>query len=148
MITVSAFTQAMTAPNTAAVRLEVRRSADADWMSIGTVPIADTTVTSYVEIAIIEALVNSIISGSPTAPISPLYRKWSLAVDSATLEDTILDDTPAASDASLDVQAVAVDMAGGEYQSSADGITDSISLDNYSPTAITTVDDYHSRQRG
>ena len=140
MITVSAFTQAMTAPNTAAVRLEVRRSADADWMSIGTVPIADTTVTSYVEIAIIEALVNSIISGSPTAPISPLYRKWSLAVDSATLEDTILDDTPAASDASLDVQAVAVDMAGGEYQSSADGITDSISLDNYSPTAITTVD--------
>ena len=148
MITVSAFTQAVTAPNTAAVRLEVRRSADADWMSIGTVPIADTTVTSYVEIAIIEALVNSIISGSPTAPISPLYRKWSLAVDSATLEDTILDDTPAASDASLDVQAVAVDMAGGEYQSSADGITDSISLDNYSPTAITTVDDYHSRQRG
>ena len=140
MITVSAFTQAVTAPNTAAVRLEVRRSADADWMSIGTVPIADTTVTSYVEIAIIEALVNSIISGSPTAPISPLYRKWSLAVDSATLEDTILDDTPAASDASLDVQAVAVDMAGGEYQSSADGITDSISLDNYSPTAITTVD--------
>ena len=139
MITVSAFTQAVTAPNTAAVRLEVRRSADADWMSIGTVPIADTTVTSYVEIAIIEALVNSIISGSPTAPISPLYRKWSLAVDSATLEDTILDDTPAASDASLDVQAVAVDMAGGEYQSSADGITDSISLDNYSPTAITTV---------
>ena len=146
MITVSALTQAVTAPNAAAVRLEVRRrrSADADWMPIGSVPIADTTVTSYVEIAIIEALVNSIISGSPTAPISPLYRKWSLTVDSAVLEDTILDDTPEASDASLDdnpyvVRAVAVDMAGGEYQSSADGITDSISLDNYSPTAITTI---------
>ena len=143
MITVSAFTQAVTAPNTAAVRLEVRRSADADWMPLGSVPIADTTVTSYVEIAVIEDLVNSILSGSPTAPISPLYRKWSLTVDSAVLEDTILDDTPAASDASLDdnpyvVRAVAVDMAGGEYPS-ADGITDSISLDNYSPTAITTV---------
>ena len=143
MITVSAFTQAMTAPNAAAVQLEVRRSADADWMPLGSVPIADSTVTSYVEIAIIEDLVNSILSGSPTAPISPLYRKWSLAVDSATLEDTILDDTPAASDASLDdnpyvVRAVAVDMAGTPYPS-ADGITDSISLDNYSPTAINQV---------
>ena len=143
MITVSAFTQAMTAPDTAEVQLEIRRSADADWMPLGIVPIADTTVTSHVEIAIIEDLVNSILNGSPTAPISPLYRKWSLAVDSATLEDTILDDTPAASDASLDdnpyvVQAIAVDMAGGVYPS-ADGITDSISLDNYSPTAITTV---------
>ena len=150
MITVSALTQAVTAPNAAAFRLEVRRrrSADADWMPLGIVPIADTTVTSHVEIAIIEALVNSILSGSPTAPISPLYRKWSLTVDSAVLlEDTILDDTPEASDASLDenpyvVQAVPVDMAGGDY--SADEITDakitdSISLDNYSPTAITTV---------
>ena len=51
MITISAFTQAMTAPNTAAVQLEARRSADADWMPLGSVPIADTTVTSHVEIA-------------------------------------------------------------------------------------------------
>ena len=143
MITISAFTAAMSAPNTAAVQLDVRRSADADWMPLGSVQIADTTVTSHVEIVIIEDLVNSILSGSPTAPISPLYRKWSLAVDSATLEDTILDDTPAASDASLDdnpyvVRAIAIDMAGTGYPS-ADGITDSISLDNYSPTAITTV---------
>ena len=143
MITISAFTQAMTAPNAAAVQLEVRRSADADWRPLGSVPIADSTVTSHVEIAIIEDLVNSILSGSPTAPISPLYRKWSLPVDSAVLEDTILDDTPAASDASLDdnpyvVRAVAIDMAGTAYPS-ADGITDRISLDNYSPTAITTV---------
>ena len=143
IITISAFTQAMTAPDTAEVQLEIRRSADADWMPLGIVPIADTTVTSHVEIAIIEDLVNSILSGSPTAPISPLYRKWSLAVDSATLEDTILDDSPAASDASLDdnpyvVRAIAVDTAGTGYPS-ADGITDSLSLDNYSPTAITTV---------
>ena len=143
MITISAFTQAMTAPNAAAVQLEVRRSADADWMPLGSVQIADSTVTSHVEIVIIEDLVNSILSGSPTAPVSPLYRKWSLAVNSATLEDTIMDDTPAASDASLDdnpyvVRAVAIDMAGTGYPS-ADGITDSISLDNYSPTTITTV---------
>ena len=143
IITISAFTQVMTAPDTAEVQLEIRRSADADWMPLGIVPIADTTVTSHVEIAIIEDLVNSILSGSPTAPISPLYRKWSLAVDSATLEDTILDDSPAASDASLDdnpyvLRAIAVDTAGTGYPS-ADGITDSLSLDNYSPTAITTV---------
>ena len=143
MITVSAFTQVMTAPDAAAVQLEIRRSADADWMPLGVAQIGDSRVTSHVQIAIIEDLVNSILSGSPTAPISPLYREWFLDVDSATLEDTILDDTPAASDASLDdnpyvVRAIAVDMAGGVYRS-ADGITDSISLDNYSPTAITTV---------
>ena len=143
MITVSAFTQVMTAPDAAAVQLEIRRSADADWMPLGVAQIGDSRVTSHVQIAIIEDLVNSILSGSPTAPISPLYREWFLDVDSATLEDTILDDTPAASDASLDdnpyvVRAIAVDMAGGVYPS-ADGITDSISLDNYSPTVITTV---------
>ena len=143
MVTVSAFTAAMSAPDTAAVQLEIRRSADADWMPLGSVPIANTMVTSHVQIAVIEDLVNSIISGSPTAPISPLYRKWSLPVDTATLEDTIMDDTPAASDASLDdnpyvIRAIAVDTAGTGYPS-ADGIEDSISLDNYSPTAVTTV---------
>ena len=143
LITVSAFTQVMTAPNTVAVQLEIRRSADADWMPLGIVQLAGTTVTSHVQIAIIEDLVNSILSGAPTAPIFPLYREWPLAVDSATLEDTILDDSPAASDASLDdnpyvLRAVAVDGDGTGYPS-ADGVTDSFSLDNYSPTAITTV---------
>ena len=115
IITISAFTQVMTAPDTAEVQLEIRRSADADWMPLGIVPIADTTVTSHVEIAIIEDLVNSILSGSPTAPISPLYRKWSLAVDSATLEDTILDDSPAASDASLDDNPYVLRAIAGRY---------------------------------
>ena len=49
IIRVSAFTQAATAPDAAAVQLEVRRSADTedtDWMPIGIVQIADTTVTS------------------------------------------------------------------------------------------------------
>ena len=139
-ITVSAFTQAMTLPATAAVQLEIRRSADTDWMPLGIVQLADTTVTSQVQIAIIEDLVNAIVGGAPTAPIDPLYREWPLAVDSAMLEDTILDDTPAASDASLDdnpyvVRAIAVDTAGTGYPA-ADGVEDSFSLDNYSPTAI------------
>ena len=143
MITVSAFTQAMTSPDASAVQLEVRRSADADWMPLGIVQLADTTVTSHVQIAIIEDLISSIISGSPTAPISLLYREWPLTVDSATLEDTIMDDTPAASDASLDddpyvLRAIAVDTAAARYES-APGITDSFSTDNYSPTAITQV---------
>ena len=143
MITVSAFTQAMTLPDAAAVQLEIRRSADADWMPLGIVQLAGTTVTSHVQIAIIEDLVNAILSGAPTAPISTLYREWPLTVDSATLEDTIMDDSPAASDASLDdnpyvLRAIAVDTAGTGYPS-ADGVTDSLSLDNYSPTAITQV---------
>ncbi len=145
MITISAFTQAMTAPNTTGVQLEVRRSADADdaWQPLGIVQLANTTVSSHVQIAIIEDLVSAIVSGSPTAPIAPLYREWPLSVDTATLEDTILDDTPAASDASLDdnpyvVRAIAVDTAGTGYPSAA-GVTDSFSTDNYSPTTITTV---------
>ena len=145
MITVSAFTQAMTSPDAAAVQLEVRRSADADdaWLPLGTgvVQLANSRVVSHVQIAVIEDLVNAIVSGAPTAPILPLYREWPLPVDTATLEDTIMDDSPAASDASLDdnpyvLRAIAVDTAGTGYPS-ADGVTDSFSTDNYSPTAIT-----------
>ena len=52
-----------------------------------------------------------------------------------------MDDSPAASDASLDdnpyvVRAIAVDTAAARYES-AEGVTDSFSVDNYSPTAIT-----------
>ena len=143
LITVSAFTQAMTSPDAVAVQLEVRRAADADWMPLGIVQTANTRVTSHVQIAIIEDLVNSIVSGAPTAPVLPLYREWPLTIDSATLEDTIMDDSPAASDASLDdnpyvLRAIAVDTAAARYES-ADGVTDSFSTDNYSPTAITQV---------
>ena len=140
MITVSAFTQAMTHPNTAAVQLEVRRTADTEWAPLGIVQLADTTLTSHVQIAIIEDLVNAIVGGASAAPIDLLYREWPLAVDSAMLEDTIMDDSPAASDASLDenpyvLRAIAVDTVGEGYPS-ADGVTDGFSLDNYSPTAI------------
>ncbi len=144
-ITVSAFTQAMTLPDAAAVQLEIRRSADADWMPLGIVQLAGTTVISInEEVDIIADRINSIISGAPDASIDPIYRKWSYSFDSAVvLEDTIMDDSPAASDASLDdnpyvLQAIAVDAAGTGYPS-ADGVTDSFSLDNYSPTAITQV---------
>ena len=143
LITVSAFTQAMTNPIAVAVQLEIRRSADTDWTPLGIVQIGDSAVTSHVQIAIIEDLVSAIVSGAPTAPIDLLYREWPLEVDSATLEDTILDDSPAATDASLDenpyvIRAIAVDSAGTGYPS-ADGVTDSVSIDNYSPTEITQV---------
>ncbi len=139
-ITVSAFTQAMTNPNTAAVQLEIRRSADAEWAPLGIVQLADTTVTSHVQIGIIEDLVNAIVSGAPSAPISVLYREWPLAVDSATLEDTITVDGVLASedDNPYVLRAIAVDTTGTGYPS-ADGVTDGFSLDNYSPTAITQV---------
>ena len=143
LITVSAFTQAMTNPGIVAVQLEARRAADAEWMPIGIVQIANSKVTSHVQVAIIEDLVNAIVGGAPTAPISALYREWPLTIDSAMLEDTIMDDSPAASDASLDenpyvLRAIAVDKAAARYES-ADGVTDGFSLDNYSPTAIAQV---------
>ena len=132
LITVSAFTQVMTSPDAVAVQLEIRRAADADWMPLGIVQTANTRVTSHIQIAIIEDLVNAIISGAPTAPIALLYREWPLTIDSATLEDTIMDDSPAASDASLDdnpyvLRAIAVDTAAARYES-AEGVTDSFSL--------------------
>lgn len=148
-ITVSAFTQAMTNPGTDAVQLEIRRSADTEWKPLGIVQIANSKVVSQVNLAIIDGLVNAIVAGAPTAPISPLYREWPLTIDSARLiidnarlEDTILDNTPAASDASLDdnpyvLRAIAVDAAAGRYES-AEGR--GFSLDNYSPTAIITVE--------
>ena len=143
LITVSAFTQAMTNPGTTAVQLEIRRTADADWAPLGIVQLANSKVISHVQVAIIEDLVRSIVGGAPTAPIRPLYREWPLTIDSAMLEDTILDDSPAASDASLDdnpyvLRAVAVDTAAMRYES-AEGVTDGFSLDNYSPTEIITV---------
>ena len=139
-ITVSAFTQAMTNPGTAVVQLEIRRTADTDWKPLGIVQIANSQVVSPVNLAIIDGLVNSIVGGAPTAPISALYREWPLRIDSALLDDTIeyvdpngvLDENPWV------VRAVAVDTAGTEYPS-ADGVTDSFSLDNYSPTRITGV---------
>ena len=142
-ITVSAFTQAMTNPNTAAVQLEIRRSADAEWMLLGFVQLADSAVIPSVNIAIIEDLVNAIVAGASTAPISPLYREWQLTFDSATFEDTIMDDMPAASDASLDdnpyvIRAVAVDETSAEYEA-AEGVQETLSLDNYSSTTIPQV---------
>ena len=139
-IAISAFTQAMTSPDASAVQFEVRRAADADWMPLGVAQLADTMVISHVQIAIIEDLVNSVLSGAPSAPVSPIYREWVLEVDSATLEDTIMDDGPDASqdDNPYVVRATAVDTAGTGYPA-ADGIEDRFSLDNYSPTAITQV---------
>ena len=137
-ITVSAFTAAMTAPNAETVRLEIRRFADADWMPLGIVQLADTTVISInEEVAIIGDRINTILSGAPDASISPIYRKWPLTVDSTTLEDTIMDDSPAADANPYVLRAIVVDTAGVGY-SSADDL-DKFSLDNYSPTAITQV---------
>ena len=143
MITVSAFTQAMTSPDATAVQFEYRRAADADWTLLpGGVQIADTTVTSHVQIAIIEDLVNSIVSGSPTAPVSLLYREWPLTIDSTILEDTITVDGVLASedDNPYVVRAIVGDAANVKHES-APGVTASFSLDNYSSTEITQVAD-------
>ena len=142
-ITISGFTQAMTNPVTAAIQFEIRRSQGTEWQPVGIAQLADTTVVSNVQIAIIEDLVGGVVNGASSAPIAPFYRQWSISVDTTTLEDTILDDTPAASDASQDdnpyvIRAIAVDVNDAAYPS-ADGVTDSFSVDNYSPMEITEV---------
>ena len=146
-ITLSAFTQAMTNPETTAIQFEIRRAADADgdWQPIGVAQLlGNTTVVSNVQTPLIEDLIGTIVAGAPTAPLLSFYRQWSIPVDTTTLEDTILDGTPAETDASQDdnpfvVRAAAVDVAGAGY-ASADGVGANFSVDNYSPTDITQVD--------
>ncbi|RKU14345.1 hypothetical protein C6502_00570 [Candidatus Poribacteria bacterium] len=146
-ITISAFTQAMTNPTTTAIQFEIRRAADADgdWQPIGIAQLlGDTTVVSNVQTPLIQDLIGTIVAGAPNAPLSSFYRHWSISVDTTTLEDTILDGTAAETDASQDdnpyvVQATAVDVAGMGYPS-ADGVGADFSVDNYSPTEITQVD--------
>ena len=146
-ITLSAFTQAMTNPETTAIQFEIRRAADADgdWQPIGVAQLlGNTTVVSNVQTPLIEDLIGTIVAGAPTAPLLSFYRQWSIPVDTTTLEDTILDGTPAETDASQDdnpfvVRAAAVDVAGAGYPS-ADGVGANFSVDNYSPTDITQVD--------
>ena len=141
IITVTAFTHAMTNPATAMVRFEARRAADAVWQRIDVAQLlADTTVVSNVQVPLIEDLVGAVVAGAPTASIAPFYRQWTITVDSTTLDDTIGDKDP---NGVLDanpwvVQAIAVDTAGTEYPS-ADGVEDRFSLDNYSPTAFASV---------
>ena len=146
-ITISAFTQAMTNPETTAIQFEIRRAADADsdWQPIGVAQLlGNTTVVSNVQTPLIEDLIGTIVAGASSAPLSSFYRQWSIPVDTTTLEDTILDGTPAETDVSQDdnpyvVQATAVDVASMGYPS-ADGVGADFSVDNYSPTEITQVD--------
>ena len=141
IITVSAFTHAMTNPVTTAVQFEARRAADTDWQPIGVAQLLDdTTVVSNVQVPLIEDLVGAVVAGAPTASIAPFYRQWTITVDTTTLEDTIGDKDP---NGALDtnpwvVRAVAADAAGTAYPS-ADGVEDRFSLDNYSPTAFASV---------
>ncbi len=141
IITVSAFTQAMTNPITTEVQFEARRAADTEWQPIGVAQLLDdTTVVSNVQVPLIEDLVGAVVAGAPTASIAPFYRQWTITVDTTTLEDTIGDKDP---NGALDsnpwvVRAVAVDAAGTAYPS-ADGVEDRFSLDNYSPTAFASV---------
>ena len=139
-ITLNAFTQAMTNPISSAIQFEVSRAADDSWQPIGIAQMAETTIVSNVQAAIIEDLVGSIVGGASTAPVAPFYRQWSVVVDTSTLEDTIDYDDP---NGVLDpnpwvVRAIATDTAGTGYPAAA-GVEDRFSLDNYSPTVITTV---------
>ena len=146
-ITVSAFTRAMTKPETTAIQFEVRRAADTDgeWQAVGVAQLlGDTTVVSNVQTPLIQDQIGAIVAGAPSVQLVPFYRQWLLtSVDTTLLEDTILDDTPAQTDASQDdnpyvVRARAVDVDGMGYLS-ADGVDADFSVDNYSPTEITQV---------
>jgi len=132
-ITVNAFTQTRTAPETKAVRFEVRRRKDTGvWKSIG-----EATQSSAVEgpqLAIVEDIIKTIVGGASSAPIAQSYRKWSLTYDTTKLDDTITKDSPAARDVTKDdnpwvVRAVAIDVNNKTYEPAA-AIKKEFSLDN------------------
>ena len=146
-ITVGVFTQAMTNPTVNTIQFEVRRAADTEWQSVATVSMAETTIVSdsNLQIPIVEGLIGSIVDGgSATASLEPLnqgmpfYRLWTVVVDTATLEDTISDDSTAGDGNPYVVRASITDMNGATYPSP-NGLTDRFSVDNYSPTEIITV---------
>ncbi len=141
-IKIHAFTQGLTAPLTAAVQFEIRRSQDAMWQPIGTVNAEDSTTTNLRDlsdqITVIEDLVDAVLGGASSAAIAPFYRLWSIPLDITTLEDTILDDSPAEDANPYVVRAIAIDVDGAAYEPG-EGAREEFSVDNFSPINIIEV---------
>ena len=159
-ITLHAYSHEISSPPTTAVRFEVKRPSDAEWIDVGTATessateISDATLTD-----VVGDLANVAVSATEAAEgaegtVVPISRNqmWMIEVDTTTLEDTITAESPAARDASKDdnqymVRAVAIAAADQSETLSADGVTAMFSVDNVDdvsplgPTNIVAVAD-------
>ena len=159
-ITLHSYSHEISSPPTTAVRFEVKRPSDAEWIDVGTATessateISDATLTDVVDDLAHVAVSATEAAEGAEGTVVPISRNqmWTIEVDTTTLEDTITAESPAARDASKDdnqymVRAVAIAEADGSETLSADGVTAMFSVDNVDdvppvgPTNIVAVAD-------
>ena len=101
-ITVHAYSHEISSPPTTAVRLEVKRPGDAEWIDVGTAnestlttEVSDATLTDFVgDLANTAASATEASDGAEeTAVVIAPYQMWEIAVDTTALEDTITKDS-------------------------------------------------------
>ena len=159
-ITLHSYSHEISSPPTTAVRFEVKRPSDAEWIDVGTATessateISDATLTDVVgDLAKVAVSATEAAEGAE-GTVVPISRNqmWAIEVDTTTLEDTITAESPAARDVSKDdnqymVRAVAIAAADQSETVSADGVTAMFSVDNVDdvsplgPTNIIAVAD-------
>ena len=154
-ITVHAYSHEISSPPTKAVRIEVKRPGDAEWIDAGTATdsmatteVSDATLTDFVS-----DLANTAVSATEAGETEPVainqtYQMWAIDVDTTTLEDTITADSEAARDASKDdnqymVRAVPIeeadDFADPEASPNATAMFSVDNVDDVSPEGPTHI---------
>ena len=164
-ITLHSYSHEISSPPTAAVRIEVKRPDDAEWIDVGTAtdPMATTEVSDAALTDIVGYLANTAVSATEAAedaeesvvPISQTYQMWMLDVDTTMIMpeaddkgDTITADSPAARDASKDdnqymVRAVPIeeadDFADPEASPNATAMFSVDNVDDVAPLGPTNI---------
>ena len=99
-IRLHAYSHEISSPPTTAVRFEVKRPDDAEWMDIGTANngMATTEISDAALSDIVGYLANTTVSiaeetGEAAVDISGTYQMWEIEVDTLGLEDTITKDS-------------------------------------------------------
>ena len=142
-ITVAAYTPYRTGPATDKVRFEVRRKNDTKWMMVDNNMAMESVVINSEDMpqsiaSVVQGLVGMVADGTPTVPIPTTYRKWTVEIDTAALDDTITkDDAAEGRDVRVDanpyiVRAVAI---AGDEEYTNDRVHDSFSVDNMDDVA-------------
>ncbi len=134
-ITINGYTPDPTSAPMMQVQFEVKRDADAEWISVGMAEMSEAAVEA--ELMPIVADIDAAKAKDMVHPYPvtwpEAYHRWSIEVDTTTLEDSINKDNPGARDVSLDnnpymVRATAVATDGVER--SVEGVTAMFSVDN------------------
>ena len=134
-ITINGYTPDPTSAPMMQVQFEVKRDADAEWISVGMADMSEAAVEA--ELMPIVADIDAAKAKDMVHPYPvtwpEAYHRWSIEVDTTTLEDSITKDNPGARDVSLDdnpymVRATAVATDGVER--SVEGVTAMFSVDN------------------